>query len=256
MNGSVSRRVFVGSVAAGVPAVVGAGIALRPFLASEEVGAQGRGQDRLVTELKRQLKDALGEMKNGQAAGAAQAATLLRVYAATIDDTLLSATLKKANRAMVLSAERSHSEMIRIAGDLGINPATVPPHHLIDRAVKELGLQRMIDNGLEPIFREVAKQFDSTATKLETLRRRGQSPLLSIALRQPIPTEADCGHCNEEAGIVESCETAMAIACGAALIVPLLAPACEGATVLYLAAVSNYWLCVLYLQLCKAYYGN
>src|SRR5262245_53452264 len=256
MNGSVSRRVFVGSVAAGVPAVVGAAIAMRPFLASEEVGAQGRGQDRLVTELKQQLKGALGKMNNGQAEGAGQAAALLRVYTATIDDTLLSATLKKANRATVLTAEPSHREIVRLAGELGINPATIPPHHLIDRAAKEVALQRIIDNGLEPMFREVANQFDATATKLETLRRRGQSQVLSIALRQPIPTQEQCGHCNDEASIVQNCESAMAVACAAALIVPLLAPACEGATVLYLAAVSNYWLCVLYLQLCRAYYPN
>src|SRR5262245_62572100 len=199
MNGNVSRRFFVGSVAAGVPVVVGAGVVLRPFLASEEVGAQGRGQDRLVTELKQQFKDALGKMKDGQPKGAAQAATLLRVYAATIDDTLLKTTLRKANRATVLSAERSHGEIVRIAGDLGINPATIPPHHLVDSGLKDLELQRMIEDGLGPIFREVANQFEATVTKLETLNHRGQSQLLSIALRQPIPTEAECGHCNQEA---------------------------------------------------------
>jgi hypothetical protein len=256
MNGVVSRRVFVGSVAAGVPAVVGAGIAVRPFLASEEIGAQGRGQDRLVTELKQQLKDAFGKVKNGQAEGAGRASALLRVYAATIDDTLLSATLKKANRATVLSAERSHGEIVRIAGELGINPAIIPPHRLIDRGVRELELRRMIDKGLGPLFREVANQFDATATKLETLNRRGQSPLLSIALRQPIPTEQQCGHCNEEANVVQNCETAMAVACGAALILPILAPACEGASLLYLAALSNYGICILYLRLCEAYYGH
>jgi hypothetical protein len=252
----VSRRVFVGSVAAGIPVVVGAGIAVRPFLASEDIGAQGRGQGTIVTVLKQQLKDALGKMRDGQAEGAGQAAALLRVYAATIDDTLLSATLKKANRATVLTAEPSHREIVRIATDLGINPATIPPHHLIDRAAKELELQQMIDNGLAPKFREVADQFDATLIKLEALRRRGQSPLVSIALRQPIPSEQECGHCNEEAQIVENCASAMAVACGAALLLPILAPACEGATVLYLAAVSNYGICLLYLQLCRAYYGN
>src|SRR5574339_592788 len=100
----------------------------------------------------------------------------------------------------------------------------------------------MIDNGLGPMFREVANQFDATAKKLETLNRRGQSQLLSIALRQPIPTEDQCGNCNAEASIVENCESAMAIACAAALILPVLAPACEGATLLFLAAVSNYWI--------------
>ena len=122
---------------------------------------------------------------------------------------------------------------------------------------RTLGSKRTLSQPpAEPTFREVANQFDTTATKLDTLRRRDQSQLLSIALRQPIPTEQQCGHCKEEAHIVQNCESAMAIACAAALIVPLLAPACEGATILYLAAVSNYWICVLYLQLCKAYYGN
>ena len=251
MNGNVSRRIFVGSLAgAGVGAVGAAS------LLDFSVSAQPVSTDPLTRVIRRQLKEALGKMRDGQAAGATQAATVLRVYASTLNDGQLQAMLRKANRATVLSAEPSHGEILRIAGDLGINPATIPPHRLIDRGVKELELQRMIDNGLSPMFREVANQFDATATKLETLKRRGQSPLLSIALRQPIPTEAECGHCNEEAKIVESCETAMAIACAAMLLVPLLAPACEGATLVYLGAVSNYGLCMLYLRLCEAYYGH
>jgi len=256
MNGTVSRRVFVGSVAAGVPVVVGAGIAMRPFLASEEISAQGNGQDRLVTELKRQFKQALGKVKNGQAEGAGQAATVLRLYGATIDDTLLKTTLRKANRATVLTAEPNHREIVRLAGELGINPATIPPHHMIDRSLKELALQRMIDDGLEPMFREVADQFDASAVKLDTLKQRGQSSLLSIALRQPIPTETQCGDCNDAAKTLENCESAMAVACAAALIVPLLAPACEGATLVFLGALSSYGVCMLYLRLCEAYYGN
>ena len=111
-------------------------------------------------------------MRDGEATGARQAATVLRVYASTVNDRQLQALLTKANRATVLSAEPSHSEIVRIAGDLGINPATIPPHRLIDRGVKELELQRMIDNGLGPLFHEVANQFDATAVKLETLKRR------------------------------------------------------------------------------------
>jgi hypothetical protein len=206
--------------------------------------------------MRRQLKEALGKMRDGQAAGASQAATVLRIYASTVNDGQLQAQLRKANRAAVLSAQPSHGEIVRIAADLGINPATIPPHRLIDRGVKELELQRMIDSGLGPLFQEVANQFDATAVKLETLRRRGQSQLLSIALRQPIPTEEQCGNCNQESQIVENCETAMAVACAAAAILPILAPACEGAALLYLSALSSYGLCRLYLQLCRAYYGN
>jgi hypothetical protein len=251
MNGNVSRRIFVGSLAGAGVGAVGA-----TSLLDFSVSAQPVSTDPLTREIRRQLKEALGKMRDGQAAGARQAATVLRVYASTVNDGQLRALLRKANRATVLSAEPSHGEIVRIAGDLGINPATIPPHRLIDRGVKELELQRMIDNGLGPIFHEVANQFDATATKLETLKRRGQSRLLTIALRQPIPTETQCGHCNEEAKIVEDCESAMAVACAAALILPILAPACEGATLLFLAALSSYGVCMLYLRLCEAYYGH
>jgi len=251
MNGNVSRRIFVGSLAGAGVGAVGA-----TSLLDFSVSAQPVSTDPLTREIRRQLKEALGKMRDGQAAGATQAATVLRVYASTLNDRQLQAMLRKANRATVLSAEPSHGEILRIAGDLGINPATIPPHRLIDRGVKELELQRMIDNGLGPIFHEVANQFDATAVKLETLKRRGQSRLLSIALRQPIPTEDQCGHCNQEANIVENCEKAMTVACAAALVVPILAPACEGAVLVYLAALSNYGICMLYLQLCRAYYGN
>ena len=251
MNGNVSRRIFVGSLAGAGVGAVGA-----TSLLDLSVSAQPVSTDPLTREIRRQLKEALGKMRDGQAAGATQAGTVLRVYASTLNDGQLQAMLRKANRAKVLSAEPSHGEILKIAGDLGINPATIPPHRLIDRGVKELELQRMIDNGLGPLFHEVANQFDATAAKLETLKRRGQSQLLAIALRQPIPTEEQCGHCNQEAAIVENCETAMAVACAAAAIVPVLAPACEGAAILYLAALSNYGLCMLYLRLCRAYYGN
>jgi hypothetical protein len=251
MNGNVSRRIFVGSLAGAGVGAVGA-----TSLLDLSVSAQPVSTDPLTREIRRQLKEALGKMRDGQAAGATQAATVLRVYASTLNDGQLQAMLRKANRATVLSAEPSHGELVRIAGDLGINPATIPPHRLIDRGVKELELQRMIDNGLGPLFHEVANQFDATAVKLETLKRRGQSQLLSIALRQPIPTEEQCGHCNQEADIVENCERAMTVACAAAVVLPILAPVCDGAVLVFLAALSNYGICMLYLQLCKAYYGN
>jgi hypothetical protein len=251
MNGNVSRRIFVGSLAGAGVGAVGA-----TSLLDFSVSAQPVATDPLTREIRRQLKEALGKMRDGQAAGASQAATVLRIYASTVNDGQLQSLLRRANRATVLSAEPSHGEVVRIAGDLGINPATIPPHRLIDRGVKELELQRMIDNGLGPLFQEVANEFDATAVKLETLRRRGQSQLLSIALRQPIPTEEQCGNCNQEANIVENCEKAMAVACAAALILPILAPACEGATLLYLGALSSYGVCILYLRLCEAYYGH
>src|SRR5688572_29304071 len=149
MNGKVGRRVFVGSLAGAGVGAVGA-----TSLLDFPVSAQPASTAPLTREIHRQLKEALGKMRDAQAAGATQAATVLRLYASTVNDAELQALLRKANRATVLSAERSHGEIVKIAGDLGINPATIPPHRLIDRGVKELELRRMIDNGLGPIFRE------------------------------------------------------------------------------------------------------
>jgi len=81
MNGNVSRRIFVGSLAGAGVGAVGA-----TSLLDFSVSAQPVPTDPLTREIRRQLKEALGKMRDGQAAGASQAATVLRIYASTVND--------------------------------------------------------------------------------------------------------------------------------------------------------------------------
>ena len=58
-------------------------------------------------------------MRDGQAAGARQAATVLRVYASTVNDGELKALLRKANRQQILLAQMNHAELVRQALAVG-----------------------------------------------------------------------------------------------------------------------------------------
>ncbi len=103
-------------------------------------------------------------MQNGQAAGARQAATLLRVYTSAGEPDQLQGLLKKANRQQLLIAETNHGELVRQAEELGINPSRLPPHSL-DRVGREVALDRLIKEGLSPMMHHVADFIDGVGTK-------------------------------------------------------------------------------------------
>jgi uncharacterized membrane protein YphA (DoxX/SURF4 family) len=251
MNGSVSRRVFVGSLAG---ASVGAGAAAFSFA---DISGQSSSLGPIGEEIDRQLKEALAKMQNGEGAGARQAATVLRVYASAVNDGQLRATLKKANRETLLSTETSHRELTRRAQKLGVNLSRLPPHAGIDRLGREAAFARLTTEGLAPFMGEVADYVDSIAVKMEALeRRKGERQALAVALRQPIPTETDCGNCNQEAEQVKDAAHVMEVACALALLFPPLAPACEAAAAAYLVVAAAGALCQLYVSLCRAYYGQ
>ena len=168
--------------------------ALSTFLSS----AQRTATSPLLVEIGEQLKDAIGRMRSGQANGARQAATVLRVYASTVNNGQLQALLRKANRQQLLLTEMNHGELVRQAKELGIDPSRLPPHS-VDRVGREVALDRLIKEGVSPFMRTVADYVDGVAEKMERLERRsGGAVALQIALRQPIPDQVDCGNCNQE----------------------------------------------------------
>jgi hypothetical protein len=57
------------------------------------VSAQRAATPPLIREIRRQLKQALGKMRNGQSGGARQLATTLRIYASTVNDDQLRGAL-------------------------------------------------------------------------------------------------------------------------------------------------------------------
>jgi hypothetical protein len=192
-------------------------------------------------------------MRDGKAIGATQAATVLRVWASTVNDGQLQATLRKANRSQLLLSEMNHGELVRQAKELGIDPSKLPAHSL-DRVGREAALDRLIKEGLSQSLREAADYVDGVGTKMERLERAGGARPLQVALRQPIPDTVNCGNCNQEKSQVESAARVMEVACAAALLFPLLGPACEAAAATYLVVVTAASICLLIVQLCEAYY--
>jgi hypothetical protein len=249
MNGTVSRRVFVGSVAA-----AGVGAAGTTSLLDFPVSAQPVATAPLVREIRRQLKEALGKMRDGHADGARQLATTLRIYASTVDNDQLRAALRKANREQILLAQPNHRELMREAEELGINPSTLPPHSL-DRVGREAALDQLRQEGLSPLMNRVADFVDSVGAKMEALERSGRARPLQVALRQPIPDTVDCGNCNQEKQQVDTTENIALVACAASAIVPALAGACAVASATFITFYLAYAACQAIVQLCRAYYN-
>lgn len=253
MNGNVSRRVFVGSLAG-----AGVGAVGTTSLLDFPVSAQPASAVPLVREMRRQLKEAFGKMRDGNAGGARQAATVLRLYASTVSDGELRAALEKANRQRLLLTEMNHGELVREAIELGLDPARLPPHSR-DRVGREAALDRLLKEGLSPSMRQIADTLDGLGEKLDDLaKRRGGPQLLAIALRQPIPDPVDCGNCNAEAAQVDYAEAQVAVACALAAAFPLppIQAACAAASTAFIVILSAYGICAAYVQLCRAYYGQ
>lgn len=258
MNGTVSRRVFVGRTALGLGvASVGGGAVAFSFadLGGQSVNSLGA----VGEEIDRQLAEGIAKMKDGLGAGARQVATIMRLYASTVDDNQLRGALRKANRRTVTTAAQpNHGELVRRARKFGINPATVPPHSL-DRLRNEEAFDRLSREGLAPSMREVADYVDNLAAKLEDLaQRRGGPQALTIALRQPIPEPVDCGNCNDLKAGMDNAALLMDAACGLAVLFPLppIIAACQAAIASFLVMMSAYGLCEAIVQLCRYYYGQ
>jgi hypothetical protein len=246
MNGTVSRRVFVGSLA-------GAGVgALGATSFDLSLSAQRVSTSPLLREIRGQLKEGLGKMQNGQALGARQAATALRVYASTVNDGQLQALLRKANRQQLLLTEMNHAELVRQAEELGIDPSRLPPHSL-DRVGREAALDQLINEGLSPFMRTVADYVDGVGAKMEALERSGRARPLQVALRQPIPDPVDCGNCEQEKDRADNALQVATVVCAASIIFPLLAEVCAGASATYLAFYTGYSICLAILAFCEAY---
>jgi len=243
-----SRRVFLGTVAAAGVGAAGAATILE-FPAS----AQNRSTSALIVELHRQLKEGMGKMQLGQSDGAKQLATVLRVYASTVDNTFVRTTLAKGNRQRLLTTEMNHHELARQAEALGLNPSRLPPPSL-DRVGREKALDQLIAEGLSPMMLRVAHYVDGVGGQMEKLERDGLARPLQVALRQPIPSSSDCVDCAREAEQVNGAVNMATVACAAAAAFPPFAELCVAASLAYLTFVAALAICLAILSFCTAYH--
>ena len=249
MNGTVNRRVFVGSLA-------GAGVgALGATSLDLSLSAQPAPTSPLLREIRGQLKEALGKMQNGQAAGARQAATVLRVYASTVNDGQLQGLLKKANRQQLVVTEMNHGELVRQAKELGIDPSTLPPHTL-DRVGREAALERLIKEGCVSVhaqrcgLRRWGRGEDGT--RGASVWWRAWRCRLRFASQFLNP--GGCGDCERERQQVDALLNIATVICAASIIFPLLLEACAAVTAAYLTFYMAYGACLAIVAFCEAYY--
>jgi hypothetical protein len=252
MNGTVSRRVFVGSLAG-----AGVGAVGTTSLLDFPVSAQRAATDPLVHEIRRQLKQAFGKMQNGQSGGARQAATVLRLYASTVNESELRAALRKANRGQLLSREMNHGEMVRQAQELGLDPARLPPHRLIPYAERGEAVAQLLRDGLGASMRAAADLVDDVAEKIEALPREQRGAFVQTIALQPIPEPVDCGNCDAVAQAVDYAEKQMGIACALAGLFPLppVVAACQAAIASFLVILGAFASCRAIVALCEHYYN-
>jgi len=210
-------------------------------------------------EIDRQLAEGIAKMKDGLGAGARQVATTMRLYASTIDNNQLQAALRKANRRTVVSSVHpNRNEVVQRARKLGIDPARIAPHSL-DRVGNEAAFDRLSREGLAPSMREMADLVDGVAAQLDDLAKRAGSPqALTVALRQPIPDQVDCGDCNDLKAGYENAALFADAACGLAALFPLppVIAACQAAIASFLVMFAAYGACEAIVALCRYYYGN
>jgi hypothetical protein len=252
MNGNVSRRVFVGSLAGAGVGAVGA-----TSLLDFPVSAQPASAAPLTREIRRQLKEALGKMRDGQAIGARQAATVLRLYASTVNDSQLQATIRKANRHQILLTQPNHEELVRQAKELGFDPARLPPHQTYPYADREAVLDRLTKEGLGALMREAADHVDSVGDKLELVPRQQREALVQRIALQPVPTERDCGNCDAIESGMQTAALVFDAACALALLFPIPPneAACAAAAAAFAVMLAAYGACQAIVQLCRYYYG-
>jgi hypothetical protein len=242
-----SRRLFMGSLAA-----AGVGAAGAASLLDFPASAQDRSTSALILELHRQLKEGIGKIQKGKSDGARQLATILRVYATTVDNPLLRTTLAKANRQRLLTTEMNHAELVRQAEAFGLDPTMLPPHS-IDRVGRETALDQLIAEGLSPHMLRVADYTDTVAGKMETLERSGRARPLQIALRRQT---VDCGGCSDEESQVANAIQIAQVVCAGSIIFPFLAELCAAASATYMVFLSALAICLFWVEVCNAIYNS
>jgi hypothetical protein len=189
----------------------------------------------LNRELRRQLKAAIGKINNGKGEGARQAASVVRMWAASLNgmDFDLRPVIKQKGRNFLLYTATNHAEMQKLAEELGFPLQLLPPHAAPDPNRRERALRTILAEGFFPTIERAAQELEA---KGEELDRRGAS-IRSISLLARA--------CELPCDAAESTGDAMQLYCAAMFLFPALAPACELASGSWLALLAACYGCRL-----------
>jgi len=232
----VGRRVFVGSkeerndidrrrfLGSGAAVVVAAGSLGGLALAGQGPAQEGRGarasDTPLQREIKAQLRGGLQKLQKQDPDGARQLATVVRVYAATVDDALLLSLLPKVPRQTLLRGAHNHAEINRLATELGIDPSQLPKTFA---TADDALLGKLQKEGLAEQMRNGADALDQVAVLLE----KKKAGTRVVALQ-------GCQTCEPACDAAAQMDQVVAITCAASAVFPLLAELCVAASAAWL----------------------
>jgi hypothetical protein len=173
MKSEVGRRVFVGTVATGLPLLAGAGTAA---LAQSAHGLPHTqvGNGPLDQELQRQIREAVFGMRGANPAESARrVATTLRMAAAHYAAHKVDEDVTRSLQAMVRS-EGPDAFFTRVLSHRGsfaaevreYGFATLPPMPA-DKTGQRKAVDQMLRQGITPLMRAVADEFDRLAAAID-----------------------------------------------------------------------------------------
>ena len=240
-----SRRMMLGSMVA----VAGAGSAallMEPRAMAQGAGAAGRGDaDRVVREVKQQLKAALAGLQYGSAESARRTASLVQVWTAQVHghtpDAELRARATRAirllGRAAVLDAPANHAEMEANLRAFGLTPAELARMNLhtpVDPRAREAALDRFLEGGVAPLIDRTVQALTEAAERFDT----------GVGIRAIAVRRASCDPCIA----ADMAKAEMEVFCALAALTPMFPPMaifaelCAVFAAVWLAA---YAICVL-----------
>ena len=246
METEVDRRVFFGSLVAGLPLLAAEGSRL--FAQSSSRGSAAtaahdhattgadtraagqvtiaRTRDPINDELQRQLKLLMPQIRRGHHAAARQVGGLMRissVHAAQTLDAPLNQHLRQAinqfgKNNFLINYTASHDSMKNELAAYGVSPNQLPS---TTYATKERALDALLAAGLSAYLLKIAAAMDVAATHMEA-----RGPLVA-AVRAQAP-DMTSQKCQEALGHLQAAEAFAASVCGAAGLFPnpITAAAC------------------------------
>ena len=221
MEAQVGRRLFMGTVAAGLPLLVSQNVA-----GQAHTHTTAKGGDAILEHLAREMAQVHNRVvqrgpRGEDARALAAALRTLKVYAPQVD---LDGKVKKGVRSMVakhgreqvLYAEpdrrRMRDELRRFGGQPKDDPSRVVA--AADHATRVKVLDEMLTRGMSPALERLAMAFEEAATELERT---------DLATIRRVRRSTDCFQWYHT---IQWLEIEAGIMCAAAIFIPAAATAC------------------------------
>ena len=194
MSVDVGRRVFVGSMAAGLPLLAGGGASLA---FAQKQNAATRIQDPVFDQLLTDMKGAVrGLSQAGSGEQARRLASSLRVLAAWGASKQFDSRVKETLRGVVKREGRDallrrnvdpamFKAEARAFGFDGTSAVPLPAPRLVDLATRQRVVDDLLANGVTPRWRAVAATLDDAARSLDRIASARSAGVTLVAQVDP-----------------------------------------------------------------------